>query len=190
MKIRKILGVVPLFSLLAVSCNSQPPKTPGDGAPTTVVPQALGTESSGAAASEEASPELARQIPPGTHRDHDPKHGGTFFMALDDVHHLEGVLEPPGTFRVYLYDSRSYPLALERLKQASGWISWGEAEDSPQTPLKLSPDKQSLKAAYGQALKLPVVVTLWLALPGAPPNSKPEVFTFIFSGYSKNGPKS
>src|ERR1700686_705280 len=38
----------------------------------------------------------------GAHMDHKSKHGGTFFMALDNKHHLEGILVPPGTFRVYL----------------------------------------------------------------------------------------
>ena len=30
--------------------------------------------------------------------DHQPKHGGVFFMAPDRTHHLEGVLLPAGTF--------------------------------------------------------------------------------------------
>jgi hypothetical protein len=33
------------------------------------------------------------------HFDHNPKHGGIFFMSMDYEHHLEGVLLPPGTFR-------------------------------------------------------------------------------------------
>ena len=41
------------------------------------------------AASVPAAPEK------GAHMDHKPKHGGTFFMSLDNVHHLEGVLLPP-----------------------------------------------------------------------------------------------
>ena len=43
------------------------------------------------------------------HSDHDPKHGVIFFMVLDEVHHLEGTLTPPGMFLVYLYDAMTMP---------------------------------------------------------------------------------
>jgi hypothetical protein len=44
------------------------------------------------------------------HMDHEPKHGGVFFMAPDRFHHLEGVLLPAGTFKVYLFDDYTRPL--------------------------------------------------------------------------------
>jgi predicted RNA-binding Zn-ribbon protein involved in translation (DUF1610 family) len=44
------------------------------------------------------------------HQDHNPKHGGIFFMAPNAWHHIEGVLPAPGLFRVYLYDNFSEPI--------------------------------------------------------------------------------
>jgi Heavy metal binding domain len=44
------------------------------------------------------------------HQDHNPKHGGTFFMAPDSWHHLEGTYPEDGLFRVYLYDNFSQPM--------------------------------------------------------------------------------
>lgn len=76
------------------------------------------------------------------HMDHKPKHGGLFFMSLDNVHHLEGVLLPPGTFRVYLYDEYAKPLKLEQVKLASGTIQIGDSEDAPKIPL--GPEKEGI----------------------------------------------
>src|ERR1051325_7495638 len=52
------------------------------------------------------------------HQDHDSKHGGLFFMALDNKHHLEGVLDAPGIFRVFLYDDHTQPVNGAELRQA------------------------------------------------------------------------
>src|SRR5581483_11196421 len=74
---------------------------------------------------------------PMKHQDHDPKHGGIFFMAMDNKHHLEGVLETSGIFRVYLYDAYTHPLPPAKVKQASGTVQVGDAVDAPKIPLAL-----------------------------------------------------
>jgi hypothetical protein len=50
------------------------------------------------------------------HQNHEPKHGGIFFMAPDAWHHLEGTYPEDGAFRVHLYDNFSQPLSAKAFK--------------------------------------------------------------------------
>src|SRR3984885_853865 len=118
------------------------------------------------------------------HMDHKPKHGGTFFMSLDNVHHLEGVLLPPGTFRVYLYDDHTKPLKAEQTRQASGTVQIGDSEDAPRINLGPGKKKETLEASLGEGVKFPVTLTLLLHLPGMAPDDKPELFNFTFTKFT------
>ena len=42
--------------------------------------------------------------------DHSPVHGGQFFMAANQFHHLEGALPEAGRFRLYVYDDFKKPI--------------------------------------------------------------------------------
>jgi hypothetical protein len=127
----------------------------------------------------------------GAHMDHMSKHGGTFFMALDNKHHLEGVIVPPGTFRVYLYDDHTKPLKAEETRQASGTVQVGESDDAPKIDLAPGKKKETLEANLGDGVKFPMTLTLLLHLPGMEPEAKPELFNFKFTQFTdEHGPGS
>ncbi len=123
------------------------------------------------------------------HMDHKPKHGGTFFMCLDNNHHLEGVLLPPGTFRLYLYDDHTKPLKAEQVKQASGTIQVGDSDDAPKIALGPGKKKETMEVALGGEVKFPVAITMLLHLPGMALDAKPELFNFTFTQFTdEHGP--
>src|ERR1700674_3731205 len=110
----------------------------------------------------------------GAHMDHKSKHGGTFFMALDNKHHLEGILVPPGTFRVYLYDDHTKPLKAEKPGKANGTLQIGESDDAPKIDLAPGKKKETLEANLGNGVKFPLPLPILLHLPGMEPDAKPE----------------
>ena len=72
----------------------------------------------------DGSPMLAkRTLRP--HGNHNPQHGGQFFMAPDNTHHLEGTLPSARLFRLYLYDDYARPLPAARLKAIQGRVEIG-----------------------------------------------------------------
>lgn len=96
-------------------------------------------------------PSKSDQPMSGKHQDHEAKHGGIFFMAMNQEHHLEGVFIRPGIFRIYLYDAYTKPLSKSKIKEATGTVQVGDSPDAPKIPLMLSKDGASLEVSLPKA---------------------------------------
>jgi hypothetical protein len=176
-----ILSAVPFFAKrVSVIQNNFISSSPSDS----IVQGQLDRQSPAASPAPAASEQ-------GAHMDHKPKHGGTFFMSLDNKHHLEGILVAPATFRVYLYDDHTKPLKAEETRQASGTVQIGASDDAPKIDLAPGKKKETLEANLGNGVKFPVTLTLLLHLPGMEPDAKPELFNFTFTQITdERGPGS
>jgi len=75
------------------------------------------------------------------HGNHSPQHGGMFFMASDNWHHVEGTYPGAGLFRVYVYDDYSKPLPADQMKQISGVV----VHRSDVFPLKIAADGKTFE---------------------------------------------
>src|SRR6185436_5293898 len=101
------------------------------------------------------------------HGNHNPQHGGQFFMAPDTWHHLEGTLPRDRLFRLHLYDDYARvlpPAALTAMnarvitRQRFDAATRTTIEDEAFT-LKPSKDGRSLEAAISRAA-LPAAMTV------------------------------
>jgi hypothetical protein len=70
------------------------------------------------------------------HGDHNPKHGGLFFMAPDGWHHLEGTYPRAGLFRLYFYNDYSKPLPPAGFTATLSILDANDAEVVWNLPLK------------------------------------------------------
>ena len=99
------------------------------------------------------------------HGDHNPKHGGVFFMAPDLWHHIEGVLSDEKTFRLFVYDNFTRPLKLEGI--AAHFQEWkassgGEALLDPQKVALLAAGNGEYLEAKREGSRLPAHLTLFV----------------------------
>jgi hypothetical protein len=122
------------------------------------------------------------------HGNHNPQHGGQFFMAQDYWHHIEGTYPSPGVFRLYLYDDYTKPLSAERVKAIKARIVTKE-ETNPQTFVTTEVASVPLTVAEGGAymeasidtLPLPANITLQATFA---PGGKEQRFDFTFAEHS------
>lgn len=116
------------------------------------------------------------------HMDHTPKHGGEFFMAPDNKHHVEGVYSKECGFQLYIYDEYTKPLSVIGM-QAFIVITEESADDDTGHIRFLSPtsDYQVLQSPLIQGhhsspdLKGRFSIDLHLKLPGS---DEPVLFNF------------
>jgi Cu/Ag efflux protein CusF len=117
------------------------------------------------------------------HGDHNPRHGGAFFMAADQWHHLEGTYIQPDIFRVYFYDDMSRPLV------PKGFIASVAPADGNGTQTGTAVPLAPVSGAPNNALQVVVKKTAWpLNLKfhlKFDPTDQDQLFDFTFADYSK-----
>jgi hypothetical protein len=117
------------------------------------------------------------------HGDHNPRHGGQFFMASDAWHHIEGTYPQAGLFRLYFYDNFTKPMAA---KSFGGTIVVRDAADKEIAKVALTPGPVSntmdARIPAAQAgLPLRVTASVRFSETG-----KEQGFDFQFNEYSKD----
>jgi hypothetical protein len=117
------------------------------------------------------------------HADHSPKHGGLFFMAPDNWHHLEGTLVSQQELRIYLYDNFTKPIdstgysgelkvqPVNEMDEAVG--------DGVTVPINAVPGKPYLIAHLPDTIKTPFQTEARLQFPKA---KDKYLFNFDFTG--------
>jgi hypothetical protein len=138
-------------------------------------------------------PDGSAMIPRRTlrpHGNHNPQHGGQFFMAPDNWHHLEGTYPRDRVVRLYLYDDYARPLSPSDMKRVAARIVTRETFD-PATrktteltafPLRVSRDAAYLEARVDRTT-LPAEMTAKVRIK---PDGPEYRFDFTFHAVTKD----
>ena len=126
---------------------------------------------------------------PRPHGNHNAQHGGMFFMAPDNWHHVEGTYPETGRFVFYMYDDYAKPLPLAKMNQVTARLVTKETFDNQTKttkeitafPLTLSKNGTHFEARI-DPLTLPATVTAKVKLQPAGPEYR---FDFSFTEFSK-----
>ena len=115
------------------------------------------------------------------HGDHNPKHGGQFFMASNNWH-LEVTHPAESTFRLYVYDDYSKPFPPPGLTaRITESVDASGARHDVAVPFA-----RTSRGYYEARLPGAAIPATIAARVRFEPNDKEYRFDFIFSDYSKN----
>jgi hypothetical protein len=123
------------------------------------------------------------------HGNHNPQHGGQFFMAPDNWHHLEGVHPSSRLFRLYVYDDYGRPLGAAKVREIQARVVTKETYD-PATrhtteiaafPLRAPRNRPYLEARIDRTM-LPAEMTAKVKFGADQPEYR---FDFTFASFSK-----
>jgi hypothetical protein len=117
------------------------------------------------------------------HGDHNPRHGGQFFMASDAWHHLEGTYPENGLFRVFFYDNFTKPMPA---KGMTGTVVIRDKNDKEiaSAPLVAGKNPSTMEAKIPAAdAAVPLRATAKMKFT---PAMAEQPFDFQFNEYSKD----
>ncbi len=121
-----------------------------------------------------------KKFEPRLHGDHNPRHGGQFFMADDAWHHIEGTYPSAGLLRVFFYDDWTRPLAPEAFT-ARAIVKDSAGKELATIPLKAGQISNVMEATIPNP-SLPLIATLRVSFKAGEPE---KFFDFTFKEYSK-----
>jgi len=119
----------------------------------------------------------------GAHSDHDPKHGGQFFMAPDKFHHLEGVMANPREFRLYFYNNFNKPILAKpfvsstKVEAEKVDKEGREMGNARKLAVEIGKEGKYLSASIPKDLLLPLYFTVWIQFQD---REEPDLFNFTF----------
>jgi hypothetical protein len=114
------------------------------------------------------------------HGDHNPRHGGQFFMAEDNWHHLEGAYPRARLFRAFFYNDFTQPIPT---KGFSGRVAVLDSADMEVAsfPLRASGVRTALDARIANP-RFPLKLKMWVKFA---PTDKEHAFDFSFATLTK-----
>jgi hypothetical protein len=125
------------------------------------------------------------------HGDHNPRHGGIFYMAQDQWHHMEGTYPSAGNFRAFFYDNYTQPIDAKAFSGTVVLQAIDPATSMPKDvatfPLRLSRDGKTLEGTLKNdprpSKETPTTMVAKVRMAKDGPE---QPFTFAFVEYSKD----
>ena len=101
----------------------------------------------------------------GAHTDHSPRQGGSFFMAPDKMHHLEGDYSAKCGLRLFFYNAFTQPIRADRFKAFIRIVP--QKDDEPEVLRFLSPSKDGsiLQTLFGGDVFPPFNIEVFVKFP-------------------------